>query len=266
ELWHRRQARRCAVFPRSLSREARQIAMGVGRGRAALLLQGHRVGLLGPRSAVFFRISRRLCPLSRFGVGRLGRQRGRHRDPGGYPEMADSVQLEIPGGKLLRGQLPQYQPPLGRSGRHWPLWQRASRHAGAADGPPTADLALRARAPDRPLSVAKEPSDASLLSALLGGRRIFRTLRGEAAPPARRVGPCDRQPREIFPNTALHPRQPRTIAVWHPRGTHQTEVWRWYLVHKGAPSEVKDFLRDYYIRYSGPGGMTEQDDMENWNY
>src|SRR4029077_7875188 len=73
-------------------------------------------------------------------------------------------------------------------------------------------------------------------------------------------------PGEIFPNTALHPRQPRTIAVWHPRGTHQTEVWRWYLVDKAAPSEVKDFLRDYYIRYSGPGGMTEQDDMENWNY
>jgi phenylpropionate dioxygenase-like ring-hydroxylating dioxygenase large terminal subunit len=73
-------------------------------------------------------------------------------------------------------------------------------------------------------------------------------------------------PGEIFPNTALHPRQPRTIAVWHPRGAHQTEVWRWYIVDAAAPPEVKDFLRDYYIRYSGPGGMTEQDDMENWNY
>ncbi len=73
-------------------------------------------------------------------------------------------------------------------------------------------------------------------------------------------------PGEIFPNTALHPRQPRTIAVWHPRGAHQTEVWRWYLVDAAAPSEVKAFLRDYYIRYSGPGGLTEQDDMENWNY
>ena len=73
-------------------------------------------------------------------------------------------------------------------------------------------------------------------------------------------------PGEIFPNTALHPRQPRTIAVWHPRGPHQTEVWRWYLVDKEAPQEVKDFLRDYYIRYSGPAGLTEQDDMENWNY
>jgi 3-phenylpropionate/cinnamic acid dioxygenase small subunit len=73
-------------------------------------------------------------------------------------------------------------------------------------------------------------------------------------------------PGEIFPNTALHPRQPRTIAVWHPRGPHQTEVWRWYLVDQQAPPEVKDFLRQYYIRYSGPAGLTEQDDMENWNY
>ncbi len=73
-------------------------------------------------------------------------------------------------------------------------------------------------------------------------------------------------PGEIFPNTALHPRQPRTIAVWHPRGPHETEVWRWYLVDRDAPDEVKDFLRQYFIRYSGPGGLTEQDDMENWNY
>jgi len=55
-------------------------------------------------------------------------------------------------------------------------------------------------------------------------------------------------PGEIFPNVALLPRQPRTLAVWHPKSAHQTEVWR------------------FYIRYSGPAGMTEQDDMENWNY
>jgi phenylpropionate dioxygenase-like ring-hydroxylating dioxygenase large terminal subunit len=73
-------------------------------------------------------------------------------------------------------------------------------------------------------------------------------------------------PGEIFPSTALLPRQPRSIAVWHPRGPHQTEVWRWYLVDQDAPQEVQDYLRAYYMRYSGPGGMTEQDDMENWNY
>src|SRR5436190_1321779 len=73
-------------------------------------------------------------------------------------------------------------------------------------------------------------------------------------------------PGEIFPNTALLSRQPRTMAAWHPKSPHETEVWRWFFVDKDAPSEVKNFLRDYYIRYSGPGGMTEQDDMENWNY
>ena len=62
------------------------------------------------------------------------------------------------------------------------------------------------------------------------------------------------------------PRQPRTIAVWHPDGAGRTEAWRWFLVDRGAPEEVKEFLRQYYIRYSGPGGLTEQDDMENWNY
>jgi hypothetical protein len=87
--------------------------------------------------------------------------------------------------------------------------------------------------------------------------------------PRRRHGEWGRvigSPGELFPNTALHPRQPRTIAVWYPRGAHRTEVWRWYFVDRAAPQRVKDFLRDYYIRYSGPAGMTEQDDMENWNY
>src|SRR5438309_1467358 len=73
-------------------------------------------------------------------------------------------------------------------------------------------------------------------------------------------------PGTMFPNASPLARQPRTLAVWHPRGPHQTEVWRWYFVDADAPAEVKDFLRHYYIRYSGPSGLTEQDDMENWNY
>jgi hypothetical protein len=43
-------------------------------------------------------------------------------------------------------------------------------------------------------------------------------------------------------------------------------MWRSYFVDKDAPEEVRQFLREYYMRYSGPAGMTEQDDMENWNY
>jgi len=85
----------------------------------------------------------------------------------------------------------------------------------------------------------------------------------------KRPGPNTRligAPGEIFPNVALLPRQPRTLAVWHPKNAHQTEVWRFFFVDRDAPQTVKNFLRDYYIRYSGPAGMTEQDDMENWNY
>jgi phenylpropionate dioxygenase-like ring-hydroxylating dioxygenase large terminal subunit len=70
----------------------------------------------------------------------------------------------------------------------------------------------------------------------------------------------------IFPNTSYHGRQPRALVVWHPVSATQTEIWRFFLVDRDAPAEVKDLLRRYYMRYSGPAGMTEQDDMENWNY
>lgn len=70
----------------------------------------------------------------------------------------------------------------------------------------------------------------------------------------------------IFPNMSFHGQQPRTILASHPHNPFKTEMWRVYFVDKDAPLEVKRFLRSYYIRYSGPGGMTEQDDMENWNY
>ncbi|TFY99860.1 aromatic ring-hydroxylating oxygenase subunit alpha [Ramlibacter rhizophilus] len=70
----------------------------------------------------------------------------------------------------------------------------------------------------------------------------------------------------IFPNVSFHGNQPRNLCVWHPHGPESTEAWRFFLVDADAPQEVKDFLRIYYMRYSGPAGMTEQDDMENWNY
>lgn len=68
----------------------------------------------------------------------------------------------------------------------------------------------------------------------------------------------------IFPNMSFHEEQPRTIIVHHPNGPTQTEFWRYYLVDADAPDVVKDTLRHYFMTYSGPGGMTEQDDLENW--
>jgi phenylpropionate dioxygenase-like ring-hydroxylating dioxygenase large terminal subunit len=70
----------------------------------------------------------------------------------------------------------------------------------------------------------------------------------------------------IFPNTSYHGRQPRGLCAWHPHSPTSTEGWRFFLVDADAPQEAKDYLRRYYMRYSGPAGMTEQDDMENWLY
>jgi len=69
----------------------------------------------------------------------------------------------------------------------------------------------------------------------------------------------------IFPNMSFHEEQPRTVIVAHPVGPTMTEFWRYYLVDKDAPDEVKDILRRYNISYSGPAGLTESDDLENWS-
>lgn len=70
----------------------------------------------------------------------------------------------------------------------------------------------------------------------------------------------------IFPNMSFHGRQPRTIAVFHPISPTEMEMWRIFLVDKDAPDAVKDMARHYHLSYSGPGGLTESDDMENWSY
>src|SRR5207249_120353 len=67
----------------------------------------------------------------------------------------------------------------------------------------------------------------------------------------------------VFPNVIIGGDR---ILVWHPHGVGMTESWRLYTVDSQAPKLVKDAQRRYMMRYCGPGGMTESDDMENWNY
>jgi phenylpropionate dioxygenase-like ring-hydroxylating dioxygenase large terminal subunit len=67
----------------------------------------------------------------------------------------------------------------------------------------------------------------------------------------------------IFPNTTMSDWR---ILPWHPHGVGMTESWRLYQVDKEAPQFVKDAQRHYVMRYCGPAGITESDDMENWNY
>jgi phenylpropionate dioxygenase-like ring-hydroxylating dioxygenase large terminal subunit len=75
-----------------------------------------------------------------------------------------------------------------------------------------------------------------------------------------------RGPATLFPNMSFAAGFPRTVLVAHPISPTETEVWRWYLVDKDTPDYVREWLRHYYMRYAGPAGMTEQDDMENWDY
>jgi phenylpropionate dioxygenase-like ring-hydroxylating dioxygenase large terminal subunit len=71
----------------------------------------------------------------------------------------------------------------------------------------------------------------------------------------------------LFPSMSFHPSGfPKSILVTHPHGPTQTEMWRWYLYDEDTPEPARDWLRHYYLRYSGPAGLTEQDDMENWDY
>ncbi len=69
----------------------------------------------------------------------------------------------------------------------------------------------------------------------------------------------------IFPNMSWSNGR-GSVAVWHPRGVNKTEVWRWTMVPKDAPDEVKETMAHFAMSYQGPSGLTEQDDMENWNY
>jgi phenylpropionate dioxygenase-like ring-hydroxylating dioxygenase large terminal subunit len=56
------------------------------------------------------------------------------------------------------------------------------------------------------------------------------------------------------------------LRPWHPHAVGVTERWSLYAVDKNAPKHVKDAERHYVMRYNGPAGVTESDDMENWNY
>ena len=68
----------------------------------------------------------------------------------------------------------------------------------------------------------------------------------------------------VFPNFAFHGMQPRTLVVFHPVSPDEMEMWRIYLIDSDVPEELRELLRRFYLRYSGPAGMTESDDVENW--
>ena len=68
----------------------------------------------------------------------------------------------------------------------------------------------------------------------------------------------------VFPTFSMLRSTARTLRVWHPKGPEKVEVMAWIFVDKAAPPEVKDAYRLWGLRGFGPGGVFEQDDMDNW--
>jgi len=68
----------------------------------------------------------------------------------------------------------------------------------------------------------------------------------------------------VFPNFVYNAANRTSITAWVPRAPNRTEIWKWIFVPKTAPQVVKDVMRQYLLRYTGPAGMVEQDDFENW--
>ena len=67
----------------------------------------------------------------------------------------------------------------------------------------------------------------------------------------------------VFPNFIMDGWRWR---YWHPHEPGVVERWSLFTIDKEAPKHVRDAIRHYAMRYNGPSGATESDDMENWNY
>src|SRR5262249_51319589 len=65
----------------------------------------------------------------------------------------------------------------------------------------------------------------------------------------------------IFPNIgAVGP----IFRIMNPQGPAESEIWSYILVDKAAPPEVKEQIVISRTRISGPNGIQQKDDMENW--
>ncbi len=67
----------------------------------------------------------------------------------------------------------------------------------------------------------------------------------------------------IFPNTSIHCVR-HSVRTWHPRGPTKTEIWSYCIVDRDAPVAVKNEMKAYLTGSFSPGGVLEQDDMNNW--
>jgi nitrite reductase/ring-hydroxylating ferredoxin subunit len=70
----------------------------------------------------------------------------------------------------------------------------------------------------------------------------------------------------IFPNFCfLDTQRIRTFRLAQPRGPHEMELHSWVVVDRDLPDDLKQDIRLQYTRLNGPGGVFEQDDVDNWS-
>jgi hypothetical protein len=65
----------------------------------------------------------------------------------------------------------------------------------------------------------------------------------------------------IFPNIGA---VGSIFRIMNPQGPDASEIWSYVLVDKNAPPEVKQQIALNRQRISGPNGIQQKDDMENW--
>jgi nitrite reductase/ring-hydroxylating ferredoxin subunit len=71
----------------------------------------------------------------------------------------------------------------------------------------------------------------------------------------------------IFPNFCfLDSQRIRTFRLAQPRGPHCMELHSWVVVDKALPEHLKRDIRRQYVMINGPGGVFEQDDVDNWTH
>jgi phenylpropionate dioxygenase-like ring-hydroxylating dioxygenase large terminal subunit len=109
----------------------------------------------------------------------------------------------------------------------------------------------------------RRENDESAVAQRPGGDIVQQYIRERAAKRRERLGVMARvrELPHIFPNVGA---VGSIFRVMNPQGPDASEIWSYVIVDKNAPDEVKEAIVVARERISGPNGIQQKDDMENW--
>ena len=112
-------------------------------------------------------------------------------------------------------------------------------------------------------SQQQRESDEAAVPSRPGGDIVQQYIRAKAAKRRERLGVMARvrELPHIFPNVGA---VGSIFRIMHPQGPDSSEMWSYVIVDKNAPDEVKEAIVVARERISGPNGIQQKDDMENW--